>query len=126
MKKTVSKISKVLAYLKTGHSLDMPKAVGMWGHIRLSDMIFKLRKKGHDIRTELVKNGDVEFAIYRLQRVIDENTPAGTKVRVKSKAAPYKGREGVIKHIDISVAYPVEVSFGVEAEPYLFKELAPA
>ena len=77
-----TKTAKVLAYLQTGHSLDIPKAIGMWGHIRLSDVVFRLRAKGYKITTEIVKNGSVEFAIYRLPKTPNRDTKKGTRVRV--------------------------------------------
>lgn len=83
-----TKTAKVLSYLQTGHSLDIPKAIGMWGHIRLSDVIFRLRGKGYNITTEIVKNGAVEFAIYRLPQTPNRDTKKGTRVRV---TAEFKG-----------------------------------
>ena len=77
-----TKTAKVLDYLKTGHSLDFPKAIGMWGHIRLSDVVFRLRGKGYPITTEVVQNGNVEYAIYRLPKTPNRDTKKGTRVRV--------------------------------------------
>lgn len=77
-----TKTAKVLSYLQTGHSLDFPKAIGMWGHIRLSDVVFRLRGKGYPITTEIVKNGNVEYAIYRLPKTPNRDTKKGTRVRV--------------------------------------------
>lgn len=77
-----TKTAKVLGYLKTGHSLDMSKAIALWGHIRLSDVIFRLRNKGYPITTEVVKNGPVEFAIYRLANHPTRDTKKGTRVKV--------------------------------------------
>jgi len=79
-----TKTAKVLSYLQTGHSLDFPKAIGMWGHIRLSDVVFRLRAKGYPITTEIVKNGNVEYAIYRLPKTPNRDTKKGTRVRVLS------------------------------------------
>lgn len=95
-----TKTSKVLSYLKTGHSLDMPKAIALWGHIRLSDAIFRLRDKGWPITTEVVKNGDVEFAIYRLLKAPTRDTKKGTRVRVLHSAdcaEQYHGKVGFIR-----------------------------
>lgn len=77
--------AKVLAYLKTGHSLDLAKAISLFGYIRLSCAIEGLRKKGYKIITESVKGpqGNV-FTFYRLNFKVTEETPVGTIVKVRS------------------------------------------
>lgn len=95
-----TKTAKVLAYLNTGHSLDMPKAIALWGHIRLSDVIFRLRNKGYKITTEIIKNGPVEFAIYRLPKTPNRDTKKGTRVRVLESAdvsPDFKGKVGFLR-----------------------------
>lgn len=58
---------KVLTYLNTGHSIDHPKVTAMFGYHQLPVAIHHLRKKGHDIRKEMVKSKDGNaFAVYRL------------------------------------------------------------
>lgn len=91
-----TKTAKVLAYLKTGHSLDIPKATALWGHIRLSDVIFRLRAKGYPITTEVVKNGPVEFAIYRLPKLPSRDTKKGTRVKVLPNAECHKDYHGKV------------------------------
>lgn len=95
-----TKTAKVLSYLQTGHSLDFPKAIGMWGHIRLSDVVFRLRAKGYPITTEIVKNGSVEYAIYRLPKTPNRDTRKGTRVRVLDTAdcsPDYHGHVGFLR-----------------------------
>lgn len=95
-----TKTAKVLSYLQTGHSLDFPKAIGMWGHIRLSDVVFRLRAKGYKITTEIVKNGNVEYAIYRLPKTPNRDTKKGTRVKVLQDAdvhSQYLGKVGFIR-----------------------------
>lgn len=91
-----TKTAKVLASLNTGHSLDMPKAIALWGHIRLSDVIFRLRNKGYKITTEIVKNGPVEFAIYRLPKTPSRDTKKGTRVRITSNFGGDSGLVGKV------------------------------
>lgn len=58
---------KVLTYLKTGHSIDAPKVQALFGYHQLPVAVHHLRKKGHDIRKEMVKSRDGNsFAVYRL------------------------------------------------------------
>lgn len=95
-----TKTAKVLHYLQTGHSLDIPKAIGMWGHIRLSDVVFRLRKKGYPITTEMVQNGSVEFAIYRLPKTPNRDTKKGTRVKVLESAgvaSAFLGKVGFLR-----------------------------
>lgn len=86
----------VLNYLLTGHSLDLPKAIAMWGHVRLSDAIHKLRKKGHNIITDTIEvpGGDISFAVYRLSKEPTKDTPTGTRVRI-TEEYPDKGNVGL-------------------------------
>lgn len=101
-----TKTAKVLDYLKTGHSLDFPKAIAMWGHIRLSDVIFRLRKKGVQIKTEIIESAssDVKFAIYRLPKYPTKDTKKGERVKViadpGSPVDSYSGRVGRIVGFD--------------------------
>lgn len=99
----------VLNYLLTGHSLDLPKAIAMWGHVRLSDAIHKLRKKGHNIITDTIEvpGGDISFAVYRLSKEPTKDTPPGTRVRI-TEEYPNKecvGLEGALLPRRIS-AFP--------------------
>jgi len=118
-----TKTDKVLTYLKSGHSLDFPKAIGLWGHIRLSDVIHRLRKKGWPIYTQIVKNGDVAFAIYRLSKTPTRQTPAGTCVKVIHNALTDYGKTG---RISFGNPTPFEVLIyfgGTKNVPFDFNEL---
>ena len=76
-------IGKVLTYLMTGHSLDIPKSTAMFGISRLPVAIQGLRDKGFDVRTSRACPPEgKEFSIYVLPQVIDECSPEGTRVRV--------------------------------------------
>jgi hypothetical protein len=74
--------AKVLDYLKTGHSLDLLKATALFGMIRLSDAVMKLRKKGYPIETVEVEKADGGvMSMYRFNKRVTKDTPEGTKVR---------------------------------------------
>ncbi|MCE7997073.1 MAG: DNA-binding protein [Roseivirga sp.] len=47
---------QVLAYMKEGNAITNMVATKAFHITRLGDVIFRLRKKGHEIKTELVKN----------------------------------------------------------------------
>lgn len=56
---------KLLAYLKTGNSINQPEAVtiGIW---RLGARVFELRREGYNIISSREKSGDSLFVRYRL------------------------------------------------------------
>lgn len=87
---------KVLAYLLTGHSLDLPKAMAMFGYIRLSDIVFKLRKKGHLIPNETFKGPEGNtLSFYTYTGFVGE----GSRVRTKTDDL-YSGRLGMVLRVD--------------------------
>lgn len=104
-----TKTAKVLSYLQTGHSLDFPKAIGMWGHIRLSDVIFRLRGKGYNITTEIVQNGNVEYAIYRLPKTPNRDTKKGTRVKVLATADCHPNHHGKVGFLRCHVDHTIDV-----------------
>ena len=72
MKKDKSQKSEILRYLQTHkRGITSLQAIELFGATRLSDIIFRLRKEGHDIRKEMItkKNryGHVTtYACYKL------------------------------------------------------------
>lgn len=121
-----TKTFKVLKYLETGHSLDIPKAIALWGHVRLSDIIFRLRNKGYPITTEVIENGPVKFAIYRLPKVPNKDTKEGTLVRINTTAPDrYHGMKGRIeKNFGDSHIYNVKVAIkGFSIVGFKYSEL---
>lgn len=58
----MTKIALTLEHLKTYGSITGKEAMELYGYYRLSDGIGVLRKRGHNIRTEMVdgkdRNGD--------------------------------------------------------------------
>jgi hypothetical protein len=117
-----SKTAKVLAYLQTGHSLDISKATALWGHMRLSDTVFRLRAKGYPIQTEVVQSesSDVQFAIYRLPRMPSKDTPVGTKVRVLPDV-DCAGSVGIVTVADDGdVEMPMHVTFADDEDAVCF------
>ena len=56
----------VLRYLKSGKRISPLIALRKWGCFRLADVIFKLRRMGHNIQCDLVKRGNKRFGEYRM------------------------------------------------------------
>ena len=61
-----SQEQKILSWLKQGRRLTPIQALNKFGCFRLSARIKNLRNQGHNISTEIVKNGNTRFARYRL------------------------------------------------------------
>lgn len=59
-----TQIANILQDLEDGKSVTPLYALNRYGCFRLSGVIFALRKQGHDIRTELVSNGERTYARY--------------------------------------------------------------
>lgn len=59
---------QVLKHLRRYRRIDSMKAFGMYNITRLADVIWRLRKQGHDISTELVAKPRTRYAIYRLAK----------------------------------------------------------
>lgn len=64
MEKTAKKQNKVLNHLMEHKSITPREAITLYDYWRLSDCIFKLKRKGHDIRTELVHENGITYAKY--------------------------------------------------------------
>jgi hypothetical protein len=61
----VSGTQAILAHMRRGKSISGIEALNRFGVYRLSDVIWKLRKK-HCIVTEMKKRGNKEYAVYRM------------------------------------------------------------
>jgi hypothetical protein len=121
---------KVLRYLKTGHSLDLPKAIALFGICRLSAAVWELRKKGYDIRTLQVKGPEGnEFSIYTLPKKIDKDTRIGSRVVVVKSCVDteFRGKAGVLVRNDGDLIRPLWVLLDGDGEESCFdiNELKP-
>jgi hypothetical protein len=63
----MSKTVDVLNHLKK-KPITSWEAITKYRATRLADIIFKLRGRGFNISTELVENGSVRYARYRLSK----------------------------------------------------------
>ena len=63
----MSKTVDVLNHLKK-KPITSWEAITKYRATRLADVIFKLRGRGFNISTELVENGSVRYARYRLSK----------------------------------------------------------
>lgn len=73
MKKTKTQKSEVLRYMKSHKGITSLQAIELFGATRLSDIIFKLKQEGYDIKTEQITRKNryghsVTFAKYSLVR----------------------------------------------------------
>lgn len=59
---------RILEHLKKGDTITPIEALNKFNCMRLSDRIFQLRRKGHAISTLLVKEGNKQYARYKLER----------------------------------------------------------
>lgn len=58
----------VLKHLRRYRRIDSMKAFGMYNITRLADVIWRLRRQGHAISTEMVSKPRTRYAIYRLAK----------------------------------------------------------
>lgn len=69
--KTKSQINDVLSYLVAHGSLTSLEAFNRWRITRLADVVYKLRKRGFEISTDLQygKNeyGTYSYAVYKME-----------------------------------------------------------
>jgi Helix-turn-helix domain len=63
----MSKTVDVLNHLKK-RPITSWEAITKYRATRLADIIFKLRGRGFNISTELVENGSIRYARYRLSK----------------------------------------------------------
>lgn len=61
-----SQNKQILEYLKNGNSITPIEALNLFGSFRLGARIKNLRDDGHNIITELVKDGNKKYAKYSL------------------------------------------------------------
>lgn len=57
---------RILAHLTRGQALTPMTALNRFGVLRLAARIAELKKRGHDIRTHMVRRKSKVFAAYRL------------------------------------------------------------
>lgn len=73
-----SQKSEILAYLKLHKAITSFEAFEMFHITRLASIIFRLRKEGHSIRTEVCAGaneyGNYQYALYILEDESDEIT----------------------------------------------------
>ena len=55
---------RVLSALKAGQRISPQIALTRWGVFRLASIVHKLRKAGHDIKTEMVFESGARYAEY--------------------------------------------------------------
>ena len=63
----MNQTNQILEYLKEGNSITPIEALNKFGCFRLGARIWDLKKKGYDIKTEMVQKGKKTFAKYSLQ-----------------------------------------------------------
>ena len=61
-----SQNERILTHLARGQVLTPMTALNRFGVLRLAARVAELKKRGHDIRTHMVRRGSKVFAAYRL------------------------------------------------------------
>ena len=64
-----SKTSRILAHLISGASITPIEALALYGSLRLSSIIFRLKAKGYEISTTIIKAGESRVACYSIKQV---------------------------------------------------------
>lgn len=64
--------SIILAELEAGKTITALEAFNLCGTLRLSSIIYKLRGRGYNVVTEMVKRNGKTFAEYSLKEKEDE------------------------------------------------------
>lgn len=64
--------SIILAELEAGKTITALEAFSLCGTLRLSSIIYKLRGRGYNVVTEMVKRNGKTFAEYSLKEKEDE------------------------------------------------------
>lgn len=62
----------ILAELEAGKTITTLEAFNLCGTLRLSSIIYKLRGRGYNVVTEMVKRNGKSFAEYSLKKKEDE------------------------------------------------------
>ena len=65
--RSISQEEQIESSLLRGESITPLDALKKYGAFRLSAIIFNLRKKGHNIRTDMVDNGYRKYASYKIE-----------------------------------------------------------
>lgn len=63
-----SKIQQIEKYLKDGNTLTSIEAIYLFGHTRLADAVFQLKKKGLNITTMMIEVPDRSGNVCRVAR----------------------------------------------------------
>ncbi len=63
----MSQKQDILTHLETHDSITPKEAYRMYSIMRLADVIFKLKKDGHDITTNMIKTKQNSYASYVLE-----------------------------------------------------------
>lgn len=61
------KTSRILAHLVSGASLTPIEALNLYGSLRLSGVVFRLKARGYDIRTDIIRVGESRVARYSIK-----------------------------------------------------------
>ena len=64
----MSKTAKVLAHLKKGKTITSWQAIQNFRATRLADIVFRLRGNGFNIATEMIEDGKLRYARYRMMK----------------------------------------------------------
>lgn len=67
-----SQTAIILAELEAGKTITTLEAFSLCGTLRLSSIIYKLRGRGYNVVTEMVKRNGKTFAEYSLKEKEDE------------------------------------------------------
>lgn len=62
--------NRILSYLKEGNSLTPLDALSIFGCFRLASRISDLRKEGHNIEVDIIKQNGKRFAKYYIPKNI--------------------------------------------------------
>ena len=66
--RTDSQNSQILFWLQSGHTITPIDALKMFGCFRLSGRIHFLKRKGYDIKTDIVEMNGKKFAEYSINK----------------------------------------------------------
>ena len=66
MEKKTTKINKVKNWLLSGKAISQRDAIEYFDYYRLSDAIYKLKKRGMDIETKIIHENGIQYARYKL------------------------------------------------------------
>ena len=64
----MSKTMKVLTHLKSGKTITSWQAFERFRATRLADIVFRLRGHGFNIVTEMLEDGKIRYARYRMMK----------------------------------------------------------